>query len=78
MNNLADSQDFTVSAKTEFRGNKMYACIDKLEIIMIKCLIIVGIALIFSQAIIQHSGWSDFLVLLNRLEGTVYTYGGWQ
>lgn len=56
----------------------MFACIDKIEILLIKCLLGLGLAIVVWQLILQLPGWSDFLVLLNRLEGIVYSYGGWQ
>ncbi|MDD3073113.1 MAG: hypothetical protein PHS56_01600 [Eubacteriales bacterium] len=56
----------------------MHPLLDKIETLLIKVFLILFGFLILFQLMANNPGWSDILVLLNRLEGAVYKYSGLQ
>jgi len=56
----------------------MFHWLDKIEIFLVKCFLILAVAVVLCQLIIRHPSMSEVVVLLDRLEGVVYTYGGIQ
>lgn len=54
----------------------MLQWLDKIEIFLIKVFLVLVASLVIVQVIIRDPRWSQVLVLIDRLEGLVYTYGG--
>jgi predicted RND superfamily exporter protein len=50
--------------------------LDRIEEAMIKIFLLLAAILVLCQYIIKHPRWAEALVLITRLEGVVYTYGG--
>jgi len=49
--------------------------LDKIEVTLIKTFLVLAILLVLCQCILHSPRFSQAFVLLNRLEGIVYTYG---
>lgn len=56
----------------------MTSWLDKIEVFLVKSFLVLLVCLLVCQYIIGQPRWADALILLNRLEGVVYTYGGLQ
>ena len=54
----------------------MSQLLNRIEEILIKVFLLLAATLVLSQYIIRHPRWAEVLVLINRLEGAVYHYGG--